>query len=75
VKITKIDLENMCTSLEYIFGLLLSTVAIQKCSFRVRVTRSRIKYGFIVTWYSMKSCSIIDTKYPAEGKGKRNEKW
>lgn len=67
----------MYTSLERrpIFVLSLNTVAILKCSFRVRVTRSRVKYRLIVTWYSMKSCSIIDTKYPAEGKGKRNEKW
>ena len=65
----------MYTSLEYIFGLLLSTTAVQKCSFTVRFTRRRVKYRFIVTWGSIKSCCIIDTEYPAEGKGKRNEKW
>lgn len=64
----------MYTSLEYVFGLLLSTIAIQKCSFTVCFTRRLVKYRFIVTWGSIKSCSIIDTKYPAEGKGKGNEK-
>jgi len=69
------NLKNLYISLEYIFGLLLSTTAIQKCSFTARFTRRLVKYRFIVTWGSIKSCSIIDTKYPAEAKGNRNEKW
>jgi len=69
------DLKNIYISLEYIFGLLLSTIAIQNCSFTVGFTRRRVKCRFIVTWGSIKSYSITDTKYPAEGKGKRNEKW
>jgi hypothetical protein len=65
----------MYTSLENIFGLLLSTIALQKCSFTLRFTRRRVKYRCIVNWGIIKSCCIIDIKYPAEGMGKRNEKW
>jgi hypothetical protein len=68
------NLKNLYFLLEYIFGLLLSTAAMQKFSFTARFTRRLVKHRFIVTWGSIKSCSIIDTKYPAEGKGKRNEK-